>query len=230
MQNPGAALVLTVPEAARAMADLRGKPVALARPVLVLDGWHSPGVTAWGLARRLCTMTSGRWADFAWATYPWALSLEMACGQARRVIARGGLASREVDVVGISMGGLVARALAAGWPNAQPLRVRRMFTIASPHRGARLARRVRLDRASGQMRPGSAFLGELDRAWAARRYDLHAYAIGRDWLVGEENTAPVGMEAPVVPPEGMVARTLAHFASIYDRRIQLDIALRLRAG
>ncbi|MDX2132972.1 MAG: hypothetical protein SFY69_13065 [Planctomycetota bacterium] len=216
-------------EAARFCAGLRRSPTPLARPVVVLDGWHSPGITAWGLARRLCAMTSRRWRDFTWSTYAWAISLEMACAHAHKTLAKADLLGREIDVVGISMGGLVARALAGGVLGGGDVRIHRLFTIASPHQGARLARHIRLDRASAQMKPGSAFLASLDRALGDATFRLRSYGIGRDWLVGAENVAPPRARAIVVSPRGVFARRLSHFASIYDPRIQGDIAWRLRS-
>ncbi|GJQ28210.1 MAG: hypothetical protein HBSAPP03_00940 [Phycisphaerae bacterium] len=204
---------------------------SLPRPVLVLDGWHSPGITAWGLARRLCKLTSGRWSDFAWATYPLAMSVDAAARQAMRVVEHRGLSGREIDLVGISMGGIVARAITSGvlgLGGPEVVRAVRVFTLVSPHRGARLAAKVRLDRASEQLRPGSDLLRRLDEAFPARTYDLTCLALRRDWLVGEENTAPFGMEPYWLDPVGFVPRMLSHFASIYDRRLQVEIARRLR--
>lgn len=210
---------------------MRREPRPLSRPVIVLDGWHSPGVTAWGLARRLCKLTSHRWPDFSWSTYMWALSLEAAVRHAHRSIARAGLLGREVDLVGISMGGIVARTLISGVLGVggpQNIRARRVFTISSPHRGARLAEVVRPDRASVQLRRGSELLRRLDEAWPTRTYELIPFALNADWLVGEANTAPPGMTAICADPAGPISRRLSHFSSIYDVRIQVAIAAHLR--
>lgn len=72
-----------------------------------------------------------------------------------------------VDLVGYSMGGLVARSAAA----ANPLAVRRVATIASPHDGTQLAGlgsfigdSSSCPTACQQMAPGSEFLGALPAA------------------------------------------------------------------
>lgn len=222
---------LTMEMARAEWRRMKAEPIALSRPVLVLDGWHSPGVTARGLAKRLCSVTSGRWVDFEWATYMWALSVDAAARHAVRVIERSGLAGREIDIVGISMGGIVARAItsgALGCGGPGIVKAVRVFTLVSPHRGAKLAPHVRLDRASAQLRPGSDVMRRLDDAFPARSYELTCLALRRDWLVGEENTAPPGHDSHWLDPVGFVPRTLSHFASIYDRRLQVEIARRLR--
>lgn len=77
-----------------------------------------------------------------------------------------------VDLVGYSLGGLVARyALQRlGVP------VRRFVTIATPHRGTWLAHGLR-NPAGEEMRPGSAFLRDLDRDWAATAARVPTLAI-----------------------------------------------------
>jgi pimeloyl-ACP methyl ester carboxylesterase len=196
--------------------------------VLVLDGWHSPGITAWGLSRRLRRRTGASPADVHWATYPWALSVRAAARHALRVIRRRGLQGVAIDVVGISMGGIVARVLAAGLVGP-PVRIVRLFTISTPHRGARLARYVRPDFAARDLAPGSRLLAALDDPAATRPESIHCLALARDWFVGEENTAPPDVTPRIYPPRGLVARALAHFASIYDEDLQDDLARRLRA-
>jgi pimeloyl-ACP methyl ester carboxylesterase len=74
---------------------------------------------------------------------------------------------RAVDVVGHSMGGLVAT-YAAKHPD-RSARVRRIVTLGTPHRGTALAlsgARVlgRVAASLAQMVPGCAFLADLDRA------------------------------------------------------------------
>ena len=78
-----------------------------------------------------------------------------------------------VDLVGYSMGGLIARAAAADLPTG----VRRVATIASPHDGTSLAGLgafiggdANCPTACQQMAPGSDFLGALPVAGAEDRW------------------------------------------------------------
>ena len=72
-----------------------------------------------------------------------------------------------MDVVGFSMGGLVARYYVQKLGGAD--RVRRLITLASPHHGTLLAWCIP-NPGCRQMRPGSAFLRELnaDQEWLQR--------------------------------------------------------------
>lgn len=223
---------VTLGVARAALRELAGTPVRLARPVLVLDGWHGPWLLSQRLARRLTRATSGAAGDFLAVGYPWAFSVETAARHAiRRLRARGWL-EREIDIVGLSMGGLVARAIAGGLPGVcGGCRVRavRVFTVASPHRGAIFADRATIDPASGQMKAGSEFLSSLDAALARRTYELRCYAVLRDWLVGATRTAPEGMHPVWVDLPGW-QRAIAHFAGPYDPRLLVEIARVLRGS
>lgn len=131
----------------------------------------------------------------------------------------------EVDVIGFSMGGLVARAAAAPREDGRRLVIRRLFTICTPHRGATMAEWPTLDRRVIDMRPGSEFLAGLDAALPASDYELVAYARLDDAIVGTENTAPPGSTPWWVDTPPM---TFAHLRAGHDPRILADIARRLR--
>jgi hypothetical protein len=210
---------------------MRRTPTPLPRPVLVLDGWHSPGLPALSLTARLAAATSGRRSDYMVVSYPLAFSVEAAAGWARDRLRRRGWLGRELDVVGVSMGGIVARTLAGGvlGPGVPgPLRIARLFTLVSPHRGAKLADVGRLDRASAQLRAGSELLERLDAALPSAGFQLTCYAMLRDWLVGATRTAPAGWSPIWIDPVAAPARALSHFASVHDARILADLAARLR--
>lgn len=210
-------------EFARMRADQR----PLVRPVVILGGWHSPGVANWGLAARLTPSTSGRPEDFLSITYPSRLSLSSAAGAAFRTIEAQGLRSRDIDVIGISMGGILARALAANAFAFGDLKVRRVFTIASPHRGAKIAKVVVPDAAARDMRPGSRFLGTLNKHEAG--HELHCYGALRDWWIGARNTAPPGLNPYWIDVGPGLGRLCTHFAINHEKRVMADIARRLRA-
>jgi pimeloyl-ACP methyl ester carboxylesterase len=133
----------------------------------------------------------------------------------------------EVDVIAVSMGGLVAR-YAAAEPmkkEASPrrLRIARLFTISSPHRGAALAGLPTLNQLQIDMRAGSKFLHWLDES--KRDYKLIPYVRLNDIIVGEQNAAPDGGTAWWVPAEPFQD---SHMFAIADPRIVADIARRIR--
>lgn len=210
---------------------LAADPRPLARPVVVLGGWRAWRLNATSLRDRLRASTSGRPGDFEAVSFQTISSIEAAAERTiERVAARwpsgdDGL-TREVDVVGISMGGLVARLAAseAGPADRLRLRIARLFTIGTPHRGSRLAARIAIDPASRSMRPGSRLLGTLEEARRSAGYEIVPYARLNDVMVGARNTAPPGMS----PYWGAGPRLLSHVTITGDRRIALDIALRLR--
>lgn len=149
---------------------------------------------------------------------------------AGKVAARFGAdwAAREFDVVGISMGGLVARVLASPQDGGPALRIKRLFMLATPHRGAKLARVVAPDRAARDMRPGSDFLGALDARLPSAGYELVCYAQLRDWWVGAGRAAPPGRVPIWTDTESVGARLFSHFQINFNRRVLRDVARRLR--
>jgi pimeloyl-ACP methyl ester carboxylesterase len=216
------------PGALHAEADrLRAAPLPLERPVIILGGWHSPGVANISMASRLKPFTSGRDADFTSITYPFAFSLRAAARHAVRVITDAGLRDREVDIVGISMGGIIARSLACDTLGLGPLNVRRIFTVATPHRGAKIARVVVPDPCAWQMRPASNYLCTLNE----RQHDgeLHCYGALRDWWIGARNTAPPGKFPYWTDVDPGVGRLCTHFAINHSQLVMVDIARRLRS-
>lgn len=212
---------------------MRGALAPLARPVLVLNGYRAPWFTASGVASRLCSVTSGRAADFLAVSYTLSGSVESAAEHATRRIRANwpevadGI--QEVDVVGISMGGLVARLLASELsPRTPKLRIARLFTLATPHRGAILAEWFHLDRAARQMRRGSEFLTLLNGQAAKAAYELHCYAQLRDWWVGARNASPPGVIPVWTDAESFFGRVHSHVQITRNKRILADVARRLR--
>ena len=206
-------------------------PRPLERPVLVLAGWRSPHLITALLETRLCKATSGREQDFMSISYPLSASIDAI---AERVVTK--VQERwpseekgvtiEVDVVAFSMGGLVARlaALPPSEEEARRLNIRRLFTLATPHRGAKLASAIAPDAAARDMRPGSDLLERLDHALEAADYDLLCYAHLNDRMVGATKSSPPGIDPIWV--NGTIA--LSHFTITLDRRIRADLARRLR--
>jgi pimeloyl-ACP methyl ester carboxylesterase len=205
---------------------LRASPTALNRPVVILGGWHSPGVANISMASRLGPFTSGRAEDFTSVTYPFAISLRSAAAHAHAVIRSKGLHDRDIDLVGISMGGILSRALAADAFGFGPVRVQRIFTVASPHRGAKIAKSVCPDPCAWDMRPGSRFLCGLNERGCD--IELHCYGALRDWWIGARNTAPPGQLPYWIDVHPGIGRLCTHFAINHDQLVMVDIARRLR--
>ncbi|MGQ0628275.1 MAG: esterase/lipase family protein [Phycisphaerales bacterium] len=231
--NP--AFVISRADALRDLARMAVQPVPLQRPVVVLSGYRSPAIPARRLERALRRAT-GTSATLSVA-YPMAGEIESAVGIVLdRVHAAFGDSedglTAPVDVVAISMGGLVARAAAAGPGVFGPgsvvrkrrLNVRRLFTLASPHRGAVLAEVTAPDRAANDMLPGSAFLARLDAALTEAKYELMCYTRLRDGFVGARRTAPPGREP--MWTSGLLWGS--HFTVSDDPRIVADVCRRLR--
>jgi len=218
--------------AARCM--LGASPANLPRPLVVLAGWRSPPMPDGGVLARVGPMIPGA-RDTLSVTYASLWTIDSA---ARRVVARvqerfphtGTTDTAEVDVIAISMGGLVARLAASDSfaKSQRRLRIARLFTLATPHRGAKLASFVRPDPAAAAMRPGSDFLRSLDNELARSSFELTCYAQLRDWWVGARNTSPPGRVPIWCEPRGAFGRCFSHFAINFDPRVLTDVALRLR--
>jgi pimeloyl-ACP methyl ester carboxylesterase len=193
----------------------------------VIGGWRSPHFTAARLARRLARATSGKPGDVVPASYALLGTTPAAMRAVRQTILTQRWHDQELDIVGISMGGLIARALAAGLDGQPPLHIRRLFTLATPHRGAVLADWVRLDPACHDLRQSSPFLQSLDRA--AQPIDIRPFALKRDGWVGTARTGPIGTNPYVLPPIGLARLGFSHFAIANDPRIIAAIVVELRS-
>ncbi len=209
--------------------------VHLDRPVLVIGGFRSPDMFIEAMTTKLARMTCGDRYD--WIRQPTWFEGDLE-DIARRAIDKVQEAypsddpatTIEVDVVGYSMGGIVARYAADRLhkdnPGARRLRINRLFTISTPHRGAWLAERTPLveDRGVGDLYRKSLFLTMLDEAYTGD-YPIVPYGRLGDHVVGPINMAPPGRwpiwcSAPLVGD--------AHLTVNEDRRILTDIARRLR--
>jgi hypothetical protein len=242
-----AALGLTRSAASIERARMTQAPVALARPVVVLNGYRGLPTLASRVSRKLCETTSGEPSDFLAISYWGSTDLDgIAAEVVRRVDERWRSEDPErtieIDVVGISMGGLVARwaaieperrvrtgASAAGQtappgPGGKRLRIARLFTLASPHDGAAMANVIAPDAAARDMRTGSAFLAALDGALPGAPYELVCYAQTNDKMVGALHAAPEGRQ--VIWCSG--TWTFSHFMVADNPIFLVDIARRLR--
>jgi pimeloyl-ACP methyl ester carboxylesterase len=242
------ALGLTRPEAAAAAERMKREPVGLERPVVILNGYRGLPTLAARVASALTAMTSGERGDFLTISYWWTTDLDAIAAEVVRQVddrwpSEGPQRTVEVDVVAISMGGLVARWAALppeqrvreGRTEVTPepatpvapgkrLRIARLFTMGSPHRGAAMADVLRPDRAAQDMHQGSGFLATLDGTLGGAEYELVCYAQLRDHLVGATRAAPVGRE-PIWTSGTFI---MSHFTTHENPLFLTDIARRLR--
>jgi pimeloyl-ACP methyl ester carboxylesterase len=221
-------------EVRAAISEMNADAVDLPRPVVVVSGYRSPRTNADGLRADILRATNAGPDDVVAISYPFATTIE---DPAQRVIdlvderfpSDDETWTTEVDVVAISMGGLVARLAAdapehRGVPEGRRLNVKRLYTLGSPHEGARLSQLIRVDQASSDMQPGSAFVTDLNARADYERYELTTYAVLHDRWVGATRSAPPGREPIWVP--GRVV--LSHHLMTYSDRIVADLLRRLR--
>lgn len=223
---------LTMAEAKATLRQMREDPRPLERPVVVVAGLLDPGFDVQRIAGSLRRVSTGD--DMVTSVTFMSLTTDSFDGCRDYLIERveqafGTTRTRdtiEVDVIGFSMGGLVARhASRPRSDGGKRLAIRRLFTISTPHCGARLAELPTLDQRTIDMRADSDFLAALNEALADADYELFCYTRLGDWIVGVENAAPPGRTAWWVPSPPM---SFAHLGAATDARILADIARRLR--
>ncbi len=203
-------------------------------PVLVIGGWGDPGMATSVATSKLRRKLPG------WAFVKTNPGFASDMNRAARVVVEAiekvspsddEAETVEVDVVAVSMGGLAARLAATSGDGRKRLKIRRLYTIVSPHSGAILADRAGFFGSGRQMRSGSVFLQEL----AERELDsdetfpIVAYARDGDVTIGDRGAKL---------PDHLTARgTLiwlpirfwqtGHTGAFADERILSDIARRL---
>jgi len=236
---------LTLAAARDAWRAMDAQPRTPPRPVVVIGGILDSPARVQRLAARLRALTADD-AVIVGVSVRHAPSFEAALTALHAALRQHlstppGAGAPQVDVVGVSMGGLVARYAAmdparraALRPAAQPagappaLAIRRLFTLATPHRGARLARLPAPQPRVRDMRAGSRFLRALDADLASQTaagLRLYPYARRGDAVVGSANSAPPGRHPLWVTNQPF---QFAHSQIDADERILVDIARRLR--
>lgn len=225
--NP--AFPLKYAEAREALASMKEQPRKPVRPIIVASGIHDPGLISGQLARDLHELLHPD-AEVVHVTFFGANTFDdcrhrmiesleeafpSACDEA----------TIEVDVVGFSMGGLVARYAALPRDDGKRLRIVQLFTISTPHQGANWANWPTFDSRVRKMRRGSDFLKRLDHHLEEAPYELVCYVRRSDAVVGLENAAPRDREVIWVANRPL---TPAHVGAGRDARLLADIARRLR--
>ncbi len=229
IENPS--FQITKDEAANALAAIKEDPQPLERPLVILSGWRDPGVGAWWLGRQYNSMFD----DDRVLTVGYSLANTMDAARAE-VIAEVDEAfpttdperTVAVDVIGVSLGGLVGRYAAMAPrndPDGRQLNVVRLFTLASPHQGAVAADLPLPDRLMEELHSDADFIAWINATDTERDYELFPYVRLGDNVVGTENAAPAGVDPwwlsnqPAQQP---------HIAATLDKRFMADIARHLR--
>lgn len=223
---------LKVADARAALVEMIRDPKPLRRPVVVLGPWMDPGLAEAALVTLLKQVSgqdrvigvsfllNSKMNDCR-ASVISAVERRFPCNDFERTV--------PVDVVAFSMGGIIARHAAmvedSPWMRGKRLNIVRLFTIGSPHRGAKMAFLVAGERQARAMEPNSRFLTRLNHSEARRDYTIFPYVRLGDTIVGTEYTAPPGQVPWWVANEPLEA---AHLGAFTDRRILADILRRLR--
>ncbi|HYE21772.1 MAG TPA: hypothetical protein VEA69_25250 [Tepidisphaeraceae bacterium] len=223
---------VTFEQADRALDDMAARPRPLQRPLVIIGGFLDPNLSPpyfkWRISQltsthnQYVTVSPGFCNSFAECRQLVIDAVDRAFPSADPNF------TTEVDVLGASLGGLVARHAAAPSPDPttpRRLKIARLFTIASPHAGATLATRHAVTDFHKDMRPNSPFLTTLATHDPTATYSLFAYTRLDDQIVGERNAAPPGQTPYWL---GTPPLQLSHAGAMLDPRILADIVKRLR--
>lgn len=222
---------VTSAQARQAISDMDRNPRSLARPVVIISGFADPGfallfasdqIRKFAKNPRIISVSIGFDNSFEQCRKHVIDAVQRACPN------KDPHWTVPVDVIGMSLGGVVARYAAAPHdrsPNPRRLNIISLFTISSPHRGATLANAIALTDFQRDIRTQSGVLDSLSCSDAQAGYELFPYVLLGDEIVGDRNAAPPGRtplwlsNPPLSPP---------HLAAMSDDWIWSDIARRLR--
>jgi hypothetical protein len=230
--NPSFAI--STADAELSLAHMAADPKPLERPLVVLSGIYDPGLGAKDVAETMRPLFKPD-AEIIALHFIGARTFDQ-CAQRlvdaveARFPSADETSTVEVEVIGCSMGGLVARFAAMDSSedvesarSRKRLRIARLFTISTPHRGAKLAHRHSLDRRVADMSADSPFLNRLNATPAT--YEIIPYVRLNDEIVGSSNAAPPGHDPIWVCNAPF---KISHMEANEDPRILADIARRLR--
>lgn len=223
---------LSVDEADDALQQMQQNPRKLSRPVVVLGGWGDEIRVAKSLAEEIKRVTGDdRVLPIDYSASDNLVHTQFLVVKKINEAFPSKVPGKtvEVDVVAYSMGGLVARYAARRSdtdPNQPTLNIVRLFTISTPHRGARFADLPAIDSYIPEMRRDSAFIAELSKPdYRDDYYRIYPYVRLGDIYVGAENAAPPYRTPWWVPNMKLED---AHWGAYRDPRLLADIARRLR--
>ena len=210
---------------------MRMSPQGLDRPLVLIAGWRGTGANIASMAARLKRLTGASDEMILTAAQPLRATVGGGADAVIDAVERRWPSddpnwTREVDVVGYSIGGVLARVAAAPRESDRKrLRIRTLYTLATPHTGTHAwGRFFKLDPSAWQVRGGSELLDWLNEQLPEARYGLVCYAALGDGVVGATNASPPGIE----PIWTVAPGRLSHLSITHDLRVLGDIALRLR--
>ncbi len=215
----------TVSQANGDLARMAAAPRPLERPLVIVGGFIDPGIAplllSWqfdSLAGddRIIRVPMGMCFSFesCRANVIEAVERKFPCADPRQTV--------EVDVIGMSMGGLVAPPVPRSASQGKRLRIARLFTISSPLQGADSAERYPpLHPLMMPMRAGSAFLTELNA-------HLPDYPVVSYVRLGDRPVGPQNASLPGRTPWWVATPWFndPHNGAMCDPRIVADIARR----
>lgn len=218
-------------QAHKLLAEMRASPRLATRPVLVLGGYLDTPLMVERMAERYTEPLSPDAPVTAVSFF--GLNTFDACracvieavDRAFGASTSDPLDTIEVDVIGYSLGGLVARYAAIPIEGEKRLKIARLFTLAAPHRGAKITRWLSPTETSHEMRPGSALLSILDAELDRIEYEIIPYVLLSDEVVGEWHAAPPG-QGPIWA--GSLLLRGSHRQIMFDARVIADVCRRLR--
>ncbi|MFI8301306.1 esterase/lipase family protein [Streptomyces nigra] len=133
--------------------------------------------------------------------------------------------SEQVDVVGHSLGGLIARYYVQRLGG--DTRVRTLVTLGTPHAGTKVAPLANVHPIVRQMRPGSPVLEELQ--WPAPGCRTHFYAFWSDLDHVMDPLEAARIEHPDLSVRNVLVRGLGHLTMLVHPTVAAGIRLALDA-
>ena len=211
-----------------ALGEMADDPKPLERPLVILAGWGDPGFADKHIMQelgrcvddeRIIRISFGGTDTFdeCRARVVETIDAEFPGDDPEWTV--------EVDIVANSLGGVIAAYAGVPAAGQRNLRIVRLFAIAAPFRGTKMAGVPTTSQILIDLRPGSEFLAELNDPGKTFDYELIPYARLGDTWVGLENTAPLGEVPWWVPNRAFQA---AHMSAYTDPRFMADMARRLR--
>ena len=221
--NPG--VNITRAEAKRDLERMKRDRRDLQRPVVLLNGYHAWAGVICSPRDLLRDCTSRKADDFLAISYGLHTDFDRLRETVLKKVRERFGESQPLDVVGYSMGGILGRVCASG---DDGMRIERLFTLASPHRGAKLADRITIDSAGtlDHHAGRSADSESHPQSTAAKSGPsfIRCYTQTNDPVVGATRASPPGVHPVWVGG----TKLLSHFSTLHNPVLLADLARHLR--